>query len=45
MVAEGFLRAEYKSMLIIREDSYLLLEGLRSYCPPRIPKWLDEDRT
>ncbi|MEW6660813.1 MAG: TIGR00730 family Rossman fold protein [Bacillota bacterium] len=42
MVAEGFLRPEHRFMLIAEHDSEVLLEGLRSYCPPAIPKWLDE---
>lgn len=39
MVAEGFLRAEYSSMLCVAEDLPILLDKLTQYIPPK-EKWI-----
>jgi uncharacterized protein (TIGR00730 family) len=40
-VAEGFVRPEYREMLVVRDEPLALLEALADYDPPRVTKWLD----
>jgi uncharacterized protein (TIGR00730 family) len=40
-IAEGFVRAEHRSLLAIAEDPELLLQQMATYQPVHVPKWLD----
>jgi uncharacterized protein (TIGR00730 family) len=39
-VAEGFLKPEYRQLVITREDPQALLEEMARYRPPALYKWL-----
>jgi hypothetical protein len=41
MVAEGFLRAEHRRILLTDDDPSRLLERMRTTPPPRVIKWLE----
>ena len=44
-VAEGFLRREYRSMIAVSASPAALLDGLASYKPPAVEKWIDRAQT
>lgn len=44
-VAEGFLAAEHRSMLLVAHEPEHLLEMFRNYKPPRVERWLDRAAT
>lgn len=44
-VAEGFIRASYREMLIVQEDPSALLSALEGYAPPTVTKWLGPAQT
>jgi uncharacterized protein (TIGR00730 family) len=43
--AEGFLRPETRERLIVASDPETLLDRLRGYEPPEVPRWIDERGT
>jgi uncharacterized protein (TIGR00730 family) len=45
MVAKGFLRREYRDLILVDPDPEALVERLRSYHPPVVPRWLPQDAT
>lgn len=44
-VAEGFLRAEHRGLLIAGDDPGELLERLAAWEAPALPKWIDRETT
>jgi predicted Rossmann-fold nucleotide-binding protein len=40
-VAEGFLRAEHRRMLMVETSATRLLDRFESYEAPALPKWID----
>lgn len=44
-VAEGFVRAEYHAAIRVADDVSTLLDGLASYEPPLVEKWIDRTST
>jgi len=44
-VAEGFVRAEHRSMLLVDTDPAALLDRCAAYRAPRVPKWIDAAQT
>ncbi|MCC6829205.1 MAG: TIGR00730 family Rossman fold protein [Novosphingobium sp.] len=40
VVAEGFLRADHRDMLMVHEDPEELLDALTGYVPPVVPHWV-----
>jgi uncharacterized protein (TIGR00730 family) len=40
-VAEGFVHAEHRRMLVIESDPERLLDRFAAYAAPHVPKWLD----
>lgn len=44
-VAERFLRAEHRGMLLVDERAEAMLERMADYQPPRVAKWLDRTQT
>jgi uncharacterized protein (TIGR00730 family) len=44
-IAEGFVRAEHRTLLAMAEDPELLLEQMASYRPVHVSKWLDRTET
>lgn len=45
MVQSGFLQAEVRGMLLVSDDVATLLELMRAYVPPAVPKWMKDDET
>lgn len=45
MVAERFLRPEYRAMLLVDDDPARLLAALGRYQPPAVEKWIDRAET
>ena len=43
-VSEGFLRAEYRSMLAVSASADAVLDGLASAVPPAVEKWIDQEQ-
>jgi predicted Rossmann-fold nucleotide-binding protein len=43
-VAEGFIRAEHLTNLVIEDDQELLLQKLRVHEPVNTSKWIDLSR-
>jgi uncharacterized protein (TIGR00730 family) len=41
MVAERFLKAEHRALLIVADDLEVLLAHLAAFVPPDTSKWLD----
>jgi uncharacterized protein (TIGR00730 family) len=39
-VAEGFMKQEYRDMLLVSDEPHELLESLRTYVAPTIEKWV-----
>lgn len=44
-VAEGFLRAEHRALLLAGDDPAALLERLAAWEAPARPKWIDRETT
>jgi uncharacterized protein (TIGR00730 family) len=43
-VAQGFLRAQHRELLMVYDEPAALLDALRAHRPtPEIPKWIDRD--
>jgi hypothetical protein len=40
VVAQGFVRREHRSMLLVGTDPEALLAAMRAYAPPARPKWI-----
>lgn len=45
MVKEGFVARSHRSMVVVEDDPSTLLERLRAYEPPSLPRWIEEDDT
>jgi uncharacterized protein (TIGR00730 family) len=45
VVAERFLHPDHRSNLLVETDSGRLLDRMRAYVPPVIPKWIDRRET
>jgi uncharacterized protein (TIGR00730 family) len=45
MVAERFLRPEYRAMLLVDDDPARLLAAFDRYRPPAVAKWIDRAET
>lgn len=45
MVRKGFLSIENYELLLVDSNPIKLLEKMEEFKPPRIPKWLNEERT
>jgi uncharacterized protein (TIGR00730 family) len=43
MVAKGFLIEEHRSMVLVETEPESLLETLRRYRPPEVPKWIERE--
>jgi uncharacterized protein (TIGR00730 family) len=43
--AEGFLRPATREMLVVEDDPARLIERLRAYEPPHVPRWIDQRGT
>jgi uncharacterized protein (TIGR00730 family) len=43
VVAEGFLKAEHRAMLIVEDKPEAMLATMATYLPPPTTKWLGED--
>lgn len=44
-VGQGFLKPEYREMLIVEAEVAPLLARIHAYQPPAVPKWLRHDET
>jgi hypothetical protein len=44
-VTEGFIRREYRDLLVVDEDTRTLLERMEAMHPPALPRWLDRATT
>ena len=42
---EGFVREQYRPMMIMEENPARLLDRFEAYEPPRVKKWLGPDQT
>jgi predicted Rossmann-fold nucleotide-binding protein len=40
VVERGFLKNAHRSMLIVAQEPMELIERLRAYEPPAVPKWI-----
>jgi uncharacterized protein (TIGR00730 family) len=45
MVAQGFLREEHRSLVLVDDDPETLLARLREYRPPKVIKWVEKEDT
>lgn len=45
VVAQGFLKPDYRQMLIEASDAQTVLDAIGSYRPPVVPKWIRPDQT
>jgi predicted Rossmann-fold nucleotide-binding protein len=43
--AEGFIRAEHRSMVLVERNPARLLRLFENYEPPTLPKWVERDET
>lgn len=41
-VAERFIRAEHRGMIVVETDPQRLIEGLRNWTMPEVSKWMDQ---
>jgi hypothetical protein len=41
-VTEGFMKAEHRDMLVLRDEPRQLLDALSAWEPPRVAKWIDQ---
>ena len=44
-VTEGFIRQEYRDLLVVGDDPRDLLERMQAMHPPALPRWLDRATT
>ena len=44
-VAEGFIRQEYRDLLVVDADPRALIERMEAMHPPALPRWLDRAST
>jgi uncharacterized protein (TIGR00730 family) len=44
-VTEGFIRREYRDLLVVDENPRTLLERMEAMHPPALPRWLDRATT
>lgn len=44
-IGEGFIRREYRSMIMVAETAEAMLDALMMYEPPTVEKWLDSTTT
>ncbi len=44
-VAEGFVRAEHRAMILVDDDPARLLVRMAQHRPPPMPKWIDATET
>ena len=44
-VTEGFIRQEYRDLLVVDDDPHTLLERMEAMHPPALPRWLDRATT
>jgi uncharacterized protein (TIGR00730 family) len=44
-VAAGFIRPEYRALLVVDEDPALLVARMEAMQPPAVPRWLDPTTT
>jgi len=44
-VAERFIRAEHRELVLVDADAEALLEKLLAYRPPTVEKWIDRKTT
>ena len=45
MVAEGFLSRVHREMVLVETSPQALLDRLRAYQPPRVPRWIEAGHT
>lgn len=45
MTEEGFLKEEYREMVVVSEDIFELLEKMENYVAPDLPKWITPKTT
>ena len=45
MISEEFLKAEYKSFVIVEKNPLKLIERCLAYEPPQLPKWINRQET
>jgi uncharacterized protein (TIGR00730 family) len=44
-VSEGFIRQEYRDLLVVDTDAGALIERMEAMHPPALPRWLDRAST
>lgn len=44
-IDQGFVRREYRSMILVSDSPEALLDALRAYEPPTVEKWIDRAAT
>jgi hypothetical protein len=44
-VTEGFIRQEYRDLLVVDDDAPALLTRMEAMHPPALPRWLDRATT
>ena len=44
-VTEGFVRKEYRDLLVVDDDPLTLIERMEAMHPPALPRWLDRAST
>lgn len=44
-IAEGFVRSEYRRLLVLEDDAGRLLQAFETYDPPVVRKWIGEAQT
>ncbi|MGH2734778.1 MAG: LOG family protein, partial [Actinomycetota bacterium] len=44
-VSEGFIKPEYRRLLIAADEPAALLEAFERHDPPSVPRWLESDET
>ena len=44
-VTEGFIRQEYRDLLVVDDDPSMLLERMEAMHPPALPRWVDRATT
>lgn len=44
-VNRGFVKPEYRAMLIAADDPSDLIDRMAAYQPPTVPKWIDKDES
>lgn len=44
-VTEGFIKAEYRELLVVESDPQALIGRMEAMQPPALPRWLDRETT